>query len=77
MSDEEEPTNMMDRAREQLPHVAIPGSYVVTKSGKREDINFKMSDSAREKAKERGQKSGKGNRTLSRLIEWLKPDDKE
>lgn len=30
-----------------------------------------MSASAREKARENGQKSGKGNRTLSRLLERL------
>lgn len=33
-----------------------------------------MSQSSREKARERGQKSGKGTRTLSRFLAWARND---
>lgn len=34
-----------------------------------------MSASSREKARERGQKSGKGTRTLTRIIEMVRGSD--
>lgn len=35
-------------------------------------IRRTMSEKARKKAKENGQKSGKGNQTISRFMKWLR-----